>query len=304
MCRICLQGARPMDPFLAPCKCAGSQRFVHQSCLRQWQWTVQFEPNSARAFRCGICGTPFSCGLLVGPRALPRKPGPETWAWPLRWNPIALGSLALLMAALAILAEAVLIASVPDVPGLRAGTLLVATDHIRSGIFRQSVVLLVEHSSYRGAQGYVVNKPLHSFERHSPMAVVKGLEEAAGGPVQLTSHGARLCHSQPRDSPAEDMVEVVKGVWHRAEELSPEEDKVYSRDEEPTYSMAAFFAEEAEQGVKPECMLLRGYAGWAPRQLEAEIARGAWQLLNATQDLVFDADRRSLWRRLVEAIGT
>merc|ERR1719367_237037 len=66
LCRICLQGARQRDAFLVPCNCTGSQRLVHTSCLRQWQWTVIGEPNNKRAYKCGICGARFTCGLLAG----------------------------------------------------------------------------------------------------------------------------------------------------------------------------------------------------------------------------------------------
>ena len=35
-CRICRGEATPEAPLAAPCRCSGSMRFVHQSCLLQW----------------------------------------------------------------------------------------------------------------------------------------------------------------------------------------------------------------------------------------------------------------------------
>ena len=36
-CRICLDEAEDVDnPFIAPCNCAGSMRFIHLQCLREW----------------------------------------------------------------------------------------------------------------------------------------------------------------------------------------------------------------------------------------------------------------------------
>jgi E3 ubiquitin-protein ligase DOA10 len=36
-CRICLDDMDDDDnPFITPCKCAGSMKFIHLSCLREW----------------------------------------------------------------------------------------------------------------------------------------------------------------------------------------------------------------------------------------------------------------------------
>jgi putative transcriptional regulator len=41
-----------------------------------------------------------------------------------------------------------------------------------------------------------------------------------------------------------------------------------------------------------------GYTGWAPDQLESEIAEGGWHVLPANPRLVFDDDPDTLWLRL------
>ena len=46
--------------------------------------------------------------------------------------------------------------------------------------------------------------------------------------------------------------------------------------------------------------LYSGFAGWAPRQLESEMARDGWYMLPATEDVVFRKDTRDLWRELIE----
>jgi putative transcriptional regulator len=51
------------------------------------------------------------------------------------------------------------------------------------------------------------------------------------------------------------------------------------------------------QGAGP-LKVFAGYAGWAPGQLEREIARGGWSVLPATQDLVFDPEPETQWDRL------
>lgn len=51
----------------------------------------------------------------------------------------------------------------------------------------------------------------------------------------------------------------------------------------------------------PERMrLYAGFSGWAPRQLEAEVDRGTWYMLRATEDVIFRKDTAGMWRELVE----
>jgi len=40
-----------------------------------------------------------------------------------------------------------------------------------------------------------------------------------------------------------------------------------------------------------------GFAGWAPGQLEAELERGGWLTASADEELLFDDDHASKWRR-------
>jgi putative transcriptional regulator len=45
-----------------------------------------------------------------------------------------------------------------------------------------------------------------------------------------------------------------------------------------------------------------GYAGWAPRQLQAEITAGGWYLLPADADTIFVADTTTMWTNLIRQI--
>mmetsp|Transcript_140013 Transcript_140013/g.435463 ORF Transcript_140013/g.435463 Transcript_140013/m.435463 type:complete len:325 (+) Transcript_140013:60-1034(+) len=285
ICRICLQGSKPEDPFLEPCSCSGSQRYVHEGCLQEWQCAVLSEPNKLRAFRCGTCGSPYRCGLIGKLKLSAAMRSWSAFPWLLRevtsgWGGVVL--VALLMVAQGLL----LFASAPYVHGLRAGMLLVATDAIRSGTFHQSVVLMVEHSRC-GAIGYIVNKPLGHLER-SPMAAEEAAwDEGTGGPVMSASHAVTLCRRRPEDDRAQ---EVVEGVWHMPEAVEPSENR--------TALEAAADADKRHGGrpVPPGCLRLHGYAGWGRGQLEGEIFRGSWHLARGTQDL------GSLWRRLTEML--
>lgn len=38
-CRICLDDTEEdSNPFITPCKCSGSMKFIHINCLREWYY--------------------------------------------------------------------------------------------------------------------------------------------------------------------------------------------------------------------------------------------------------------------------
>lgn len=49
--------------------------------------------------------------------------------------------------------------------------------------------------------------------------------------------------------------------------------------------------------------IFRGYSGWAPLQLEGELDRGAWIVLDALTDDVVTHDPAGLWRRVLRRQG-
>jgi putative transcriptional regulator len=50
----------------------------------------------------------------------------------------------------------------------------------------------------------------------------------------------------------------------------------------------------ANQGPK-KSLIAFGYAGWAPGQLEGEMARRVWSIAPADETLIFDEDREKVW---------
>jgi putative AlgH/UPF0301 family transcriptional regulator len=52
-----------------------------------------------------------------------------------------------------------------------------------------------------------------------------------------------------------------------------------------------------------EMRLYAGFSGWAPNQLEAEIAEGGWYVLPASEAIAFRRDTRELWSQLVARAG-
>jgi putative transcriptional regulator len=155
------------------------------------------------------------------------------------------------------------------------GKLLVATDVVQGELFANTVVLLL-HYDETGAFGLVVNRPtdVKPEELLADEEAIAGYSGTLfwGGPVQMDSLRALMLTDEPPDD-AEEIIESVYLVSY----------------------------EDALEGVPGDPASLRfyiGYAGWAPGQLDNELARGSWRILPATDELVFAAEPARLWKRL------
>ncbi|KAL8939210.1 MAG: hypothetical protein Q9216_003481 [Gyalolechia sp. 2 TL-2023] len=60
-CRICRAEASDEEPLFYPCKCSGSIKFVHQTCLMEWLSHTQKK-------HCELCKTPFRFTKLYDPQ--------------------------------------------------------------------------------------------------------------------------------------------------------------------------------------------------------------------------------------------
>ena len=56
-CRICFDIETIDDPFIAPCSCKGTSKYVHKSCLNSWR---NFNRDSIAWRQCMECGTEYT----------------------------------------------------------------------------------------------------------------------------------------------------------------------------------------------------------------------------------------------------
>ena len=159
------------------------------------------------------------------------------------------------------------------------GRLLVATPQIEDGTFRRAVVLVLHHDD-GGAQGVVLNRPLEAdIESVLPgWKVVTTLPQTLfqGGPVELNSAIGLV--TVPGDDP-EPM-----GVRHLFGGVG-----LVDLDAPPTL-VAAEVA-----GMR----IFAGYAGWSPSQLEGEVARGDWYVVDSEARDAFTAHPGRLWTEVL-----
>ena len=168
--------------------------------------------------------------------------------------------------------------SAAEAPPSLKGQFLIATETMRDPRFERAVILMVRHDS-DGAMGIVINRPLGEKPLGDLLAAFGDKDTAAtgnvpiflGGPVQLevsfVIHGTDYRRS-----------ETLEVDSRFAATPSREVLRDIARNSGPMKSLIAF-----------------GYAGWAPGQLERELARNVWYVAPADPGLVFDDARDKVW---------
>ena len=165
------------------------------------------------------------------------------------------------------------------------GQFLIACKQLRDPNFFHAVVLMVEHGE-SGSMGLVINRP-------SNVSVARALSEHfdlpesdqlvyVGGPVEP----AALFVLHTAGEFEDDASNVVPGIYVGS---SPD---VFER-----------VIEHVAGGNNDLAFrVFAGCAGWAPGQLEDELARGDWYLLPAEAAEILPPDPYALWDDLVERI--
>ncbi|MEQ9319722.1 MAG: YqgE/AlgH family protein [Polyangiaceae bacterium] len=168
---------------------------------------------------------------------------------------------------------------------------LIASPPLGDPNFDRTVVLLALHGE-DGALGFVVN-------RRAPMSLGELLEQAeydeghhaegevwVGGPVQPQSGWVII--DDPKMEGGDGIIEVGDRL------------RVSS-------SRSAFddIARDAGAGTldRHRRMVLLGYSGWAPGQLEGEIARGAWLPTPMDPAILFDTPMDERWEAAYALLG-
>jgi putative transcriptional regulator len=158
------------------------------------------------------------------------------------------------------------------------GQLLVAAPEMRDPRFAHAVILLVRHGK-GGAFGIVINRPIEERPIAALLAEMGQTDKDARGEIRLYAGG-----------PVEPSVGFVlhSADYHRRETMAIDGRVALTRSPEILHDIG--------HGAGPAKELLAfGYAGWAPGQLEAEMAEHAWFTAPEDPKLVFDDNRDGLW---------
>lgn len=160
------------------------------------------------------------------------------------------------------------------------GQLLIAAPHMPDPRFAQSVIYMVDHDE-SGAFGLIVNRPVGSGSLDSFLKGFGIATDEAGGDIVLHYGGP---------------VEPERiFVLHSAEWQSVANTEV--RGPVAVTAGVDVFEAIAENAGPEKSLIIFGYAGWGPRQLEGEMARDDWITAPADFSLIFDENADSKWER-------
>lgn len=160
------------------------------------------------------------------------------------------------------------------------GRLLLATPPLEDPNFDRTVIYMLEHHE-DGAIGVVLNRP-----------TVESLDEPLDRWIELQSVPSSVFGGGPVETGALIALATAKEpVEEETEHLAPIAGTIVSADLSADPALVAAHVD----GVR----VFRGYAGWGPGQLDAEIAGGAWLILDAEPGDVFSDDPEELWHTVL-----
>ena len=177
--------------------------------------------------------------------------------------------------------------AVSDAPLSLTGKLLIAMPGMSDPRFDRSVIYLCSHSE-REAMGLIVNKPAPGLRLAE---LLRQLDIGAG--PDCPDIGVRF------GGP----VEHARGfVLHSADYGS--NSSTLQVDDRFGMTATLDVLEDMARGAGPaQAMLMLGYAGWGPGQLEDEIARNGWLTADADAALVFAEDDGAKWAGALASLG-
>jgi putative transcriptional regulator len=137
--------------------------------------------------------------------------------------------------------------------------------------FAKSLTFVCEHND-QGALGVVINRPIE-------MNLEALLEQVSITPESGDFKSVAIHFGGPVQVDRGFVLHTPLGEWQSTLAVTPEIGLTTSKD----------ILQAVARGEGPRRILVTlGYAGWAPGQLEHELAQNAWLTVEATPQVIFD----------------
>lgn len=168
-------------------------------------------------------------------------------------------------------------------PTPRTGDLLVATLGISDGVFDRTVVYLIDVDD-DGALGVILNK-VSDFHLER---VLPGWETMVSRPRALYDGGPVM----------------PQGAICLATTVDPDEEPPGWRRVGGRIGLLHLDTpRELVEGAFSDMRIFAGHAGWSKWQLQSEINRGSWYVVQAEHADIFGPAPQNLWRRVLHRQG-
>jgi putative transcriptional regulator len=144
--------------------------------------------------------------------------------------------------------------------------------------FSETVIVLVRHGR-RGSFGLIINKPAKA-KTEEVLPDLKGAQDLPlffGGPV-----GRKFLSALVNDDPPDRAQKILNQVYFvgQREKLLP-----LLQRPDPSRKIRVY----------------TGYSGWGPGQLEREVFRGDWNVVDADEEAIFTEETSTVWQELSRA---
>ncbi len=177
---------------------------------------------------------------------------------------------------------AALLIALPSIASLykgHEGKFIVATGAIEGSPFEETVIYLSRHDFW-GAHGVIINKPIRKARVDHDFPEKKWhVHLYEGGPVKAAEHNAMLLKAE----------ELPQGF-------------VVTSIEDMRKAAPDFIALLEKNQNKNPLRLFMGYSGWGVWQLNREIARGAWGVIDYDETLMFRTYSKKVWKKAMERV--
>ncbi|WP_234110346.1 MULTISPECIES: YqgE/AlgH family protein [Chryseobacterium] len=160
------------------------------------------------------------------------------------------------------------------------GKILISTPDISGDIFSRSVVLIVDHNE-NGAFGLILNKKNNNISSRLFKIFGFTIDVYEGGPVE-NDKIFFICKSEK--------------VTENYTELT---DEFYLSEDVENLVAAILDKRLAVSDIK----VFSGYSGWAAQQLENEIHRKMWTVVDVYHLDYTTPNDQSLWKKIMQNLG-
>jgi putative transcriptional regulator len=159
------------------------------------------------------------------------------------------------------------------------GKILISTPDVSEDIFSQSVVLIVDHNE-NGAFGLILNKKSNLVSNALKSIFQKEIEVFDGGPVENDKVFFIL-----KGKPITDIYMKLENDYYITEDIQ-------------TIVNAFIDGKLDADDVK----IFSGYSGWATGQLENEVEKKHWTVVDAF-NLDYTNKKPNLWKNIMQNLG-
>jgi putative transcriptional regulator len=162
-------------------------------------------------------------------------------------------------------------------------TMLLSMPQLQDPNFARTVILLCDFVP-EGAFGLVVNRPTDApasgmVRLEPPVENANDLPLHTGGPVE-PDRGWILSADEPSDV---EHRTIVPGLFLSTSPI--------------------LLRRVLEARPAPRALVLAGYAGWGPGQLDEELSQSAWLMGDVDPALVFDTAPSMMWEVAIRRLG-